>query len=266
MSFPTPVTIAADTTYVVSYYAPGGHYAADGSYFAASGVDNAPLHGLADSVSPDGVFHYSSSGFPGNSFNASNYWVDVVFATGAGDNTPPTVASTVPAANAVAVASGSTVAATFSEAVQAGTVTFTLTGPGGAVPATVSYDSANDRSILTPTAPLNGAVTYTAHVSGAKDTAGNQMAGTTTWSFTTSDTTPPTVSSTTPAAGATNVAANATVAANYSEAVQPATVSFALTDPAGNVVPATVTYDVANQRSVLTPSAPWPAPPSTPQP
>ena len=37
MSFPSPVVIAADTTYVVSYYAPDGHYAADGSYFAASG-------------------------------------------------------------------------------------------------------------------------------------------------------------------------------------------------------------------------------------
>jgi methionine-rich copper-binding protein CopC len=256
MSFPSPVTIAADTTYIVSYYAPAGHYAADGSYFAASGVDNAPLHGLADSVSPNGVFHYSSSGFPSSSFNASNYWVDVVFATGAGDNTPPTVASTVPTANAVAVASGSTVAATFSEAVQAATVTFTLTGPGGAVPATVSYDSPDDRSILTPTAPLSGGVTYTAHVSGAKDTAGNQMSGTTTWSFTTADTTPPTVSSTAPAAGATNVAVNATVTANYSEAVQPATVAFTLTDPASNNVPATGTYDVANQRSVLTPTAP----------
>ena len=30
MSFAGPVVIAADTTYVVSYYAPDGHYAADG--------------------------------------------------------------------------------------------------------------------------------------------------------------------------------------------------------------------------------------------
>ena len=124
--------------------------------------------------------------------------------------------------------------ATFSEAVQPGTVNFTLTGPGGSVPATVSYDSPNDRSILTPTAPLTGATTYTGHVSAARDMAGNQMAGTTTWSFTTADVTPPTVSATSPTSGATNVAAAATVTATYSEPVQPATVAFTLTDPLSN--------------------------------
>ena len=124
------------------------------------------------------------------------------------------------------------------------------------MPATVSYDSPNDRSILTPTAPLTGATTYTGHVSAARDMAGNQMAGTTTWSFTTADVTPPTVSATSPASGATNVAVATTVTATYSEPVQPATVAFTLTDPASNVVPATVTYNVANQRSVLTPTAP----------
>ena len=137
----------------------------------------------------------------------------------------------MPAASAVGVAPSAAVSATFSEAVQPGTVTFTLTGPGGSVPATVSYDSPNDRSILTPTAPLTGATTYTGHVSAARDMAGNQMAGTTTWSFTTADVTPPTVSSTTPISGATNVAVATTVTATYSEPVQPATVAFTLTDP-----------------------------------
>ncbi len=37
----SPVTITAGTVYVVSYFAPGGHYAADTGYFAASGVDSA---------------------------------------------------------------------------------------------------------------------------------------------------------------------------------------------------------------------------------
>ena len=82
------------------------------------------------------------------------------------------------------------------------------------------------------------------------------MAGTTTWTFTTADITPPTVASTSPTSGATNVAVGATVTATYSEPVQPATVTFTLTDPASTVVPATVTYNVANQRSVLTPNAP----------
>ena len=40
--FATPVAVTAGTTYVVSYYAPNGHYAADGGYFTAD-VTNGPL-------------------------------------------------------------------------------------------------------------------------------------------------------------------------------------------------------------------------------
>ena len=140
MSFPSPVAITANTTYVASYFAPAGHYAGDGSYFAASGFDNAPLHALSNGVSPNGVYHYTESGFPSDSFLATNYWVDVVFTTIAGDNTAPTVSSKLPAANATGVAPNSTVAATFSEAVQATTVTFTLTGPG-------KHSGARDREL-----------------------------------------------------------------------------------------------------------------------
>src|SRR5262249_26392136 len=41
--FQNPIPVTANTTYVVSYFAPQGHYAADGNYFATSGVDNGPL-------------------------------------------------------------------------------------------------------------------------------------------------------------------------------------------------------------------------------
>ncbi len=42
--FSTPVAITAGTTYVASYYAPAGDYAADTFYFALSGVNSGPLH------------------------------------------------------------------------------------------------------------------------------------------------------------------------------------------------------------------------------
>ena len=69
-------------TYVVSYFAPHGEYAFDANYFANSGVTNGPLHALANSEDPggNGVFHYgNTSSFPSQTFNAANYWVDVVF-------------------------------------------------------------------------------------------------------------------------------------------------------------------------------------------
>ncbi|HEV8561589.1 MAG TPA: DUF4082 domain-containing protein, partial [Actinophytocola sp.] len=82
--FSSPVAVTAGTVYVASYLAPAGHYAADNAYFATAGVDNAPLHALQDGVSAgNGVYAYgSTSTFPTNTWQSSNYWVDVVFATG----------------------------------------------------------------------------------------------------------------------------------------------------------------------------------------
>jgi hypothetical protein len=78
----TPVLVQANTDYIVSYVAPAGHYSADPNYFATSGVDRSPLHALANGVDGgNGVFTYTSTGaFPTNSFNATNYWVDIVYA------------------------------------------------------------------------------------------------------------------------------------------------------------------------------------------
>jgi N,N-dimethylformamidase beta subunit-like, C-terminal/Domain of unknown function (DUF4082)/Bacterial Ig-like domain/Bacterial Ig domain len=80
-TFGTPVSISAGTTYVVSYYAPAGHYADDTGYFSRSGVDNAPLHALADGVDgANGVYVYGTGGgFPASSWQGSNYWVDLTF-------------------------------------------------------------------------------------------------------------------------------------------------------------------------------------------
>nr|WP_230209349.1 DUF4082 domain-containing protein [Tetrasphaera sp. HKS02] len=106
VTFTSPVAVTAGTVYVASYFAPVGHYAGDGSYFATSGVDNGPLHALQDGVSGgDGVYRYgSTSAFPTNSFNSTNYWVDVVFA---GSATAPAAPTSVSAAagNASAVVS-----------------------------------------------------------------------------------------------------------------------------------------------------------------
>jgi hypothetical protein len=81
-TFASPVTIAPGTTYVASYHAPAGHYAATGGAFA-SALDNPPLHAIANGVSPNGVYGYGAvPGFPRNDFNATEYWVDVLFQAG----------------------------------------------------------------------------------------------------------------------------------------------------------------------------------------
>jgi len=78
--FSEPVDIAANTTFVASYYAPNGRYAATGNFFS-NARDSVPLHAPASTAaSGNGVFKYGAGGsFPDQSFNATNYWVDVVF-------------------------------------------------------------------------------------------------------------------------------------------------------------------------------------------
>ena len=79
----SPVPITAGTTYVASYLAPNGRYSITGAAFASNPVANPPLEALANDTSPNGVYAYSSTAsFPSSSFNATNYWVDVLFAPG----------------------------------------------------------------------------------------------------------------------------------------------------------------------------------------
>jgi hypothetical protein len=80
VNFGSPIPITAGTVYVASYHTNVGHYSDDVNYFASNGMDSPPLHALANSVSANGVFAYgATSAFPNQTWNASNYWVDVVF-------------------------------------------------------------------------------------------------------------------------------------------------------------------------------------------
>ncbi|MGH8589097.1 MAG: choice-of-anchor P family protein [Gammaproteobacteria bacterium] len=79
-SFTPPVSIDANTTYVASYHTTKGHYSANNFQFKDSGVDCAPLHAVKDGVDgANGVFQYGAPGFPTETFQSTNYWVDVVF-------------------------------------------------------------------------------------------------------------------------------------------------------------------------------------------
>jgi len=98
-TFATPVAITANTTYVASYFAPRGHYSDDLDYFASAGANNGALHFLANDVAAgNGVYRYgSTSGFPNQTFQSTNYWVDVVFST-AGAARPLSIAVSQPTA------------------------------------------------------------------------------------------------------------------------------------------------------------------------
>ena len=172
------------------------------------------VHAGTDGVDGgQGVYAYgAATAFPSNTYNSENYWVDVVFVTtGGSDATPPSVSSVTPVNGAGGVATTSTVSVTLSEAMDATTLntnTIQLRNPAGTVvPAAVAYNASTRTATLTPSAALAFATTYTASVRGgttdprAKDTAGNALGTTVSWSFTTlkgTDTTAPTVTTVSP--------------------------------------------------------------------
>lgn len=78
MNFPSPVAIEANTIYIVSYHT-NGFYSVDRNYFAGA-FTNGGLTALASgSRGGNCVFLYGAGGFPVDTYEASNYWVDVLF-------------------------------------------------------------------------------------------------------------------------------------------------------------------------------------------
>jgi hypothetical protein len=78
--FPQPIQVTAGTTYVASYFSPEGAYTAT-TFGLASSVDGGPVQTVANSTSSNGVYAYgAASNFPTGSYDAANYWVDVMYA------------------------------------------------------------------------------------------------------------------------------------------------------------------------------------------
>ena len=103
---------------------------------------------------------------------------------------PPSVIATSPATGAVNVSPVGAVTATFSEPMNGATLQaggLVLSGPGGAVPATVTYDNPTRTARLIPSAPLAASTAYTAQVTTlARSAKGIAVAAPVSWSFTTS--------------------------------------------------------------------------------
>jgi hypothetical protein len=179
------------------------------------------------------------------------------------DVTPPTVIARSPASGATGIDPAANVAATFSEDMNAATITaasVTLSGPTS-VAATISYNAAIRTVTLDPNADLDPTSTYTVQLSGAiTDSAGNPLAPVS-WSFTTAapppDTTQPAVQAVSPPDGATAVGMATDIAVNFSEPIDSATITsadFTLTSSAGAVIDS-VSYNNDTNTATLHPSA-----------
>jgi len=141
----------------------------------------------------------------------------------------PTVVSTDPANFATGVVLNKMVTATFSEIMDPLTLnatTFTIKQGTTVVAGIISYFGKTVSFF--PTAPYSANTIYTATITtGAKNVAGTPMAADYVWSFTTGAFAAPTVTSTDPTNNATGILLNKIITANFSEAMDPLTLTDA---------------------------------------
>jgi len=189
------------------------------------------------------------------------------FTTGAtSDGTAPAVSAVTPPDGTTGVGVNAVVRVRFSERINPLTVsgsTVQIVGGGQTVvPATISFETAGTEVLVTPLEPLPDGTVMTVTISGVEDLAGRAVAPLTS-TFTTSavaDTVGPTVVASSVVGGETNVPVNAVVELEYSEALDPQSVTsgnIQLVDNAtGQPVPATVGLSGDGRTVTLAPSVP----------
>jgi methionine-rich copper-binding protein CopC len=180
----------------------------------------------------------------------------------------PTVTQTTPANGAVNLQLNTTVTATFSNAMDATTLTTSTVlladSLGNSVSGTVTYDATSKTVTFTPSAKLALDTTYTATILGGsgttvvRDTSGNSLAANYTWSFTTdTPTAGPTVTSVTPANNATGVDPAAEIQVTFSTAMDATTITTStidLRDSNNNLVTSTVLHNSTADQATLLPN------------
>jgi hypothetical protein len=159
----TPVPVSEGVEYVVSYLAPQGHYSYTSGFFSTGWVAG----DLRASQAGNGRYLYGG-GFPVYSWNATNYFVDVVFVAGV-----PTISVTdqSPSDGAVDVHTAARPSISFSAQVADG---YTVTARHGTTPIPGSTSlSSNGRTLtFTPEAPLPADADVTLDVSGVVSVKG----------------------------------------------------------------------------------------------
>jgi hypothetical protein len=138
----------------------------------------------------------------------------------------------------------------------------TLNQGGSVIPTTVSLYDGDQGIQLLPKVPLATGTVYSINVTGMVDITGNAQSSFPSQSFTTgtgADLVTPTVASTIPTSGQTNVPAATTVQVVFSEAMNPASFdpnnSFTLHDGSNKVVPATITFSADYKTATLHPNS-----------
>jgi hypothetical protein len=258
-TFNTPINPTTVNTVTFTLAGPGGAALMGAVTYSGTTATFTPAANLLPSTAYTGTITSGATDPAGNSLATNFVWT---FTTG----TIPRVTSTIPVNGATGVALNQKISATFSEPMNATTITaatFTVTGPGATpVVGAVTYVAGSNTAIFTPAANLTAGKIYTATITtGATSALGNALAANYVWTFTTGATTQtsgPTIISTSPVNGATAVPLNQKVSAIFSTAMNAATINsttFTVTGPGATPVSGTVTYAAGSNAALFTPTA-----------
>ncbi len=173
LSFDTPVSVSANTDYLVSYRATTGAYSLTPNGFAAADLSRPPLK----VVSSAGSYNYSDA-FPGSS-SASNYLVDPIF-----EKLAPTISVVAqsPAPGAVGVERTSTIRTWFSDPISTTGYSMAVRQGSTALAGATSLSSDGTTLTFTPAAQLPADADITATLSGVRSAEGATLP-TQTWTF-----------------------------------------------------------------------------------
>ena len=198
-----PFAITANTTYVVSYHSPTGHYAGPTGSSRPASTTRRSTRFATESTGRTASTGTDVRRVPRPiPSTQSNYWVDVVFATSDGSRHDAAAGQLASLRRSGATGIAGRPQRSPPTSTKAWILQRSRHRPSSSVmqrthssQATVSYSAGTRTATLQPAHALAFSSTYTATVrggsAGVKDVAGNPLASDFTWSFTTSAPPPP---------------------------------------------------------------------------
>ncbi|WP_184326942.1 DUF4082 domain-containing protein [Rhizobium sp. BK529] len=174
VTFAQPITVSAGVTYVASYHS-NGFYSATANYFSTDHTNGSLTAPSSASSGGNGLYAYGSSSlFPTASYNATNYWVDVVYQVK--QNVAPVAANDGGFSTNKGVPITIQASALLANDTDADGDPLTITGASGGVNGTVTFNSQAQTITFTPNAGYSGPASFSYSIAdGQGGTASAQV-------------------------------------------------------------------------------------------